>query len=141
MDDIPPCDTLGDRARRAAASTSGFFSLAETAMMAANRYRLSHRAQRGERGARLALALLAQTDTLLGVILLGNNLINAGAATLDRGDHRAAVRRGQARARRWARSPITFLILVFSEITPKVDRRRARRPHRAARRATCSRRC
>ena len=47
-------------------------------MMAANRYRLKHRAQRGERGAKLALALLAQTDKLLGVILLGNNLINAG---------------------------------------------------------------
>ena len=51
-------------------------------MMAANRYRLKHQAQRGARGARLALALLAQTDQLLGVILLGNNLINAAAATL-----------------------------------------------------------
>ena len=51
-------------------------------MMAVNRYRLKHRAQRGNRGAKLALALLAQTDKLLGVILLGNNLINAGAATL-----------------------------------------------------------
>jgi hypothetical protein len=50
---------------------SGFFSVAETAMMAANRYRLKHQAQRASRGARLALALLAQTDRLLGVILLG----------------------------------------------------------------------
>ncbi|HEY3565498.1 MAG TPA: CNNM domain-containing protein, partial [Casimicrobiaceae bacterium] len=56
--------------------TSGFFSIAETAMMAANRYRLKHRAQRGARGARLALSLLNHTDRLLGVILLGNNLIN-----------------------------------------------------------------
>ncbi|HEY5862964.1 MAG TPA: CNNM domain-containing protein, partial [Casimicrobiaceae bacterium] len=61
---------------------SGFFSVAETAMMAVNRYRLKHRAQRGNRGAKMALALLAQTDKLLGVILLGNNLINAAAATL-----------------------------------------------------------
>ena len=51
-------------------------------MMASNRYRLKHRAQRGNRGARRALGLLAQTDRLLGVILFGNNLINAGAATL-----------------------------------------------------------
>src|SRR5215207_8375303 len=61
---------------------SGFFSIAETAMMAANRYRLKHRAQRGNKGAKLAMALLAQTDRLLGVILFGNNLINAGTATL-----------------------------------------------------------
>ena len=61
---------------------SGFFSVAETAMMAANRYRLKHRAEQGNRGAKLAMALLAETDRLLGVILLGNNLINAAAATL-----------------------------------------------------------
>ena len=62
--------------------SSGLFSVAETAMMAVNRYRLRHRAQRGNRGAKLTIALLAQTDKLLGVILLGNNLINAAAATV-----------------------------------------------------------
>ena len=98
---------------------SGAFSLAETAMMAANRYRLKHQAQRGARGARLALSLLAQTDKLLGVILLGNNLINAAAATLaslitvrlfGQGEWPLAV----------GTVAVTFLILVFSEITPKV---------------------
>ena len=98
---------------------SGFFSIAETAMMACNRYRLKHRAQRGNRGARLALALLAQTDRLLGVILFGNNLINAGAATLAGvitgrmlGEGELALATGTV--------AVTFLILVFSEITPKV---------------------
>jgi Mg2+/Co2+ transporter CorB len=98
---------------------SGFFSIAETAMMAVNRYRLKHRAQRGNRGAKLSLALLAQTDKLLGVILLGNNLINAGAATLTAvltarlfGEGKLALAVGTL--------AITFLILVFSEITPKV---------------------
>lgn len=98
---------------------SGFFSIAETAMMASNRYRLKHRAQRGNRGARLALALLAQTDQLLGVILFGNNLINAGAATLAGvitgrmlGEGELALAAGTV--------AVTFLILVFSEITPKV---------------------
>jgi len=61
---------------------SGFFSIAETAMMAANRYRLKHRAARGDQGAKLALTLLGETDRLLGVILFGNNLLNAGTATL-----------------------------------------------------------
>ena len=51
---------------------SGFFSIAETAMMAVNRYRLRHRAKQGAHGAKLALSLLAQTDKLLGVIRLGD---------------------------------------------------------------------
>ena len=99
--------------------TSGFFSIAETAMMAANRYRLKHQAQRGARGARLALALLAQTDKLLGVILLGNNLLNAAAATLASIITVRLFGQGE-----WPLAlgtvAVTFLILVFSEITPKV---------------------
>jgi len=99
--------------------TSGFFSIAETAMMAANRYRLKHQAQRGARGAKLALALLAQTDRLLGVILLGNNLINAASATIASIITVRLFGRGE-----WALAlgtvAVTFLILVFSEITPKV---------------------
>jgi Mg2+/Co2+ transporter CorB len=98
---------------------SGCFSLAETAMMAANRVRLRHQAQRGSAGARRALALLAQTDKLLGVLLLGNNLINAASATIATiltarffGDGKFALALGTV--------AITFLILVFSEITPKV---------------------
>ena len=47
---------------------AGFFSIAETAMMAVNRYRLKHQAQRGARGAKLAMNLLGMTDKLLGVI-------------------------------------------------------------------------
>ena len=59
MDDVP-LSTLG-AALVVCLATSGFFSIAETAMMAVNRYRLKHRAQRGERGAKLALALLGKT--------------------------------------------------------------------------------
>ncbi len=46
-------------------------------MMAINRYRLRHAAESGVRGAMRAQALLDQTDKLLGVILLGNNLVNS----------------------------------------------------------------
>src|SRR5690242_13390258 len=88
-------------------------------MMAANRYRLKHQAARGARGAKLALSLLARTDRLLGVILLGNNLINAAAATIASiitvrlfGQGEAALALGTI--------VVTFLIVVFSEITPKV---------------------
>jgi Mg2+/Co2+ transporter CorB len=98
---------------------SAFFSIAETAMMAANRYRLKHAAQRGNRGARLAMALLAETDRLLGVILFGNNLINAGAATLS-GVITARLLGAGELALAASTVVVTFLILVFSEITPKV---------------------
>ena len=98
---------------------SGFFSIAETAMMAANRYRLKHRAQRGNHGAKLALALLDRTDRLLGVILFGNNLLNAGTATLAGVITARLLGEGEL-ALAASTVVVTFLILVFSEITPKV---------------------
>lgn len=98
---------------------SGFFSLVETAMMAANRHRLRAAATTHQRGAQLATRLLAQTDRLLGVILLFNNLINAAAATLV-----SVITIEFFGEQKWALGvgtlAVTFLILVFSEITPKV---------------------
>lgn len=98
---------------------SAFFSMSETSMMAANRYRLRHKASQGHRGARLALSLLASADKLLGVILLGNNLVNAGAATLV-----SVICISLIGEDKWALGiatlATTFIILVCSEITPKV---------------------
>ena len=98
---------------------AGFFSIAETSMMALNRYRLRALVRLGNRGARIAAELLAQTDKLLGVILLGNNLVNAAAATLVGviaiqlfGNDKIVLMMGTL--------VVTFLILVFAEITPKV---------------------
>ena len=98
---------------------AAFFSIAETAMMAVNRYRLRHRARKGERAARLTLQLLDKTDKLLGVILLGNNLINAAAATLTTVITVRLFGQGEL-ALGLGTLAITFAILVFSEITPKV---------------------
>ncbi len=98
---------------------SGFFSIAETSMMALNRYRLRHLAKVGHRGARLAAQLLARTDKLLGVVLLGNNLINAASAALV-----TVITFRFFGESEWALSiatvTVTFFILVFSEITPKI---------------------
>jgi Mg2+/Co2+ transporter CorB len=98
---------------------SGFFAMAETSMMAVNRYRLKHMAKSGHRGARLAEWLLSRTDKLLGVVLLGNNLINAAATSLLTvvamrmfGANEVAISIATVTA--------TFLILVFGEVTPKV---------------------
>jgi Mg2+/Co2+ transporter CorB len=98
---------------------SAFFSIAETSMMSLNRYRLKHLVKEGHRGARLAQHRLDRTDRLLGVILLGNNLINSASSVLatvicvrlfGEGEITLAIATGL----------ITFFILVFSEITPKV---------------------
>lgn len=98
---------------------SAFFSISETSMMALNRYRLRHLAKTGHRGARLAAQLLSHTDRLLGVVLLGNNLINAAAAALVTvitfrlfGESELALTLGTL--------AVAFAILIFSEITPKV---------------------
>jgi Mg2+/Co2+ transporter CorB len=98
---------------------SAFFSISETSMMALNRFRLRHLVQSRNRGARLASDLLAKTDKFLGVVLLGNNVINAASALLvgeivrrEIGDSEFALLIATGAA--------AFAILVFSEITPKV---------------------
>lgn len=98
---------------------SAFFSISETSMMALNRYRLRHLVKTGHRGARLASQLLSRPDRLLGVVLLGNNLVNAAAAALITvitfrlmGESELALSIGTV--------AVTFFILVFSEISPKV---------------------
>ncbi len=117
MDDIPLTVQLGALALLLA--ISAFFSLSETAMMASNRFRLRHLAQNGHSGAQKALSLLNTTDKMLGVILLGNNLINSAAATLVSvitielfGEGKWALGAGTL--------AVTFAILVFAEITPKI---------------------
>jgi Mg2+/Co2+ transporter CorB len=98
---------------------SGFFSIAETSLMSLNRYRLRHLVKEGNRGAKLASALLAKTDKLLGVILLCNNFANAASATLVTVITVELFGEGE-----WVLMigtlSVTFAILVFSEISPKV---------------------
>ncbi|HTQ74667.1 MAG TPA: CNNM domain-containing protein [Burkholderiales bacterium] len=98
---------------------SAFFSIAETGMMAVNRYRLRALERTGHRGARIASDLLRETDKLLSVLLAGNTLVNAGITmivgvmTIDLFGH-DKVFLGAATI------VVAFLILVFAEITPKV---------------------
>lgn len=98
---------------------SGFFSISETSLMAVSRFRLKHLAKKGNKGALLATKLLNQTDKLLSVILLCNNFCNAASATLVTviavhfyGEQEFIIMAGTLIT--------TFLILIFSEISPKV---------------------
>jgi Mg2+/Co2+ transporter CorB len=98
---------------------SAFFAMAETALMAANRYRLRHMAKRGSRRAITTLWLLDRTDKLLSLVLIANTLINAMATalvtaiaiqTFGHDDNVITISTGV----------VAFLLIVFAEISPKV---------------------
>ena len=108
---------------------SAFFAMAETALMAANKYRLRHLARRGHRGAITTLWLLDRTDKLLSLVLIANTLINAMAtalvtaiAILFFGHEESVIT--------IATAVVAFLLIVFAEISPKVIG--ARYPERIA---------
>ncbi|OPX56220.1 Mg2+ and Co2+ transporter CorB, contains DUF21, CBS pair, and CorC-HlyC domains [Oceanospirillum multiglobuliferum] len=95
---------------------SGFFSSSETGMMSLNRYRLSHRAKNKDRAALRVSRLLERPDRLIGVILIGNNFVNILASSIATiiairlyGDAGIAI----------ATALLTFVILIFAEVTPK----------------------
>ena len=96
-----------------------WFSAAETSMMAINRHRLNHLIRKGNRSAKLTGRLLSKIDKLLGSILFGNTLLNVAAAAITNivilrlfGTSELALLAGTL--------IITFLLLVFSEIMPKI---------------------
>ncbi|WP_305403204.1 HlyC/CorC family transporter [Photobacterium leiognathi] len=95
---------------------SAYFSSSETGMMALNRYKLRHMANQGHKGAKRVEKLLSRTDRLIGLILIGNNLVNILASAIATilgmrlyGDAGVAIATGA----------LTILILVFAEVTPK----------------------
>ncbi|MGB6137511.1 MAG: CNNM domain-containing protein [Shewanella sp.] len=95
---------------------SAYFSGSETAMMSLNRYRLRHLAGNGHKGAQRALKMLDRPDRLIGLILIGNNLVNILASAIATivgmrlfGDMGVAIATGV----------LTLVVLVFAEVTPK----------------------
>jgi Mg2+/Co2+ transporter CorB len=93
--------------------------MAETALMAANKYRLRHLAKRGHRGAITTLWLLDRTDKLLSLVLIANTLINAMATALVTAI--AILFFGHAESViTIATAVVAFLLIVFAEISPKI---------------------
>lgn len=95
---------------------SAFFSSSETGMMALNRYRLRHLVKDKHRGAMLANSLLEKPDRLIGLILLGNNLVNILAASIATV---IAVRMMGEIGIAVAPIVLTPVILIFAESAPK----------------------
>lgn len=95
---------------------SAYFSSSETSMMSLNRYRLRHMAKDNHKVAIRVEQLLKQPDKLIGLILIGNNLVNILASALATilgqrlfGDAGIAIATGV----------LTLVILIFAEVTPK----------------------
>ncbi|VAW51996.1 Putative membrane protein YfjD [hydrothermal vent metagenome] len=84
--------------------------------MTLNRYRLKSLADKGHKGARLATRLLNRPDRLLGLILLGNNIVNIFAATIATV---IALRLYGEIGLAIAPIALAFVILIFAEVTPK----------------------
>jgi Mg2+/Co2+ transporter CorB len=85
-------------------------------MMSLDRYRLKHLREQNHKGARRASRLLKRPDRLIGLILIGNNLVNVLAAAIVTivairlmGDAGIAI----------GSLLLTLVLLVFAEITPK----------------------
>jgi len=107
--------------------TSAFFSAAETSLISLNRYRLRHLVRAKHPGAMRAARLLEKPDRFIGFILLGNNFANTAASVIATllsqryfDDFGLAIATGL----------LTFVLLVFSEVTPKTLA--ALRPERIA---------
>ncbi len=100
---------------------SAFFSGSETALISFRKMRLKHLVRKGHKGALLVDRLLRKTDRLLATILVGNNLVNVAASVLT---GVLAIEWlepifGEEVAMLVATLAMTFLLLIFAEITPK----------------------
>lgn len=103
---------------------SSLFSSAETAFTMVNRHRLRALAEEGNKKAARVLSLVEKPDKMLCAILIGNNIVNLSASSLT--TTLAIDLAGQAGFDKnssafigIATGILTFLILIFGEITPK----------------------
>ncbi len=95
---------------------SAFFSGSETALTASNRAKLHGMAEKGNAGAKRALALSEESEKLIGSVLLGNNLVNILSAAL--ATSLFTILAG-ANGVIVATAVMTALVLVFAEVLPK----------------------
>jgi Mg2+/Co2+ transporter CorB len=95
---------------------SAFFSMAETAMTAASRPRLHALARQGSRRAKIVNEIRAHSESLIGTVLVSNNLVNILASALATS---ALIAMFGEVGVAYATAVMTVLVLVFGEILPK----------------------
>lgn len=97
-------------------SLSAFFSSSETALTTVSQIRMRNLADEGNKRAKKVLTVTANPPKMLSAILIGNNIVNLSASSMATalviavfGNKGVAIATGI----------LTFLILIFGEITPK----------------------
>ena len=98
-------------------AVSAIFSAAETALTGASRGRMHQLEKDGDRAARRVNRLISDRETMIGSVLLGNNLINILASALVTQVLTKTIPGGLGIAA--ATGLMTVLVLVFAEVLPK----------------------
>lgn len=95
---------------------SAYFSGTEISLASVNRIHMMSRASKGSKGAERVLKILDNFDETLSVLLIGNNIVNIGCATL------SAVIAAQI----WGTAAVslsaiftTVILFIFGEMLPK----------------------
>ena len=95
---------------------SAFFSSSETALTTVNQIRMRTLADNGDKRAARVLHVTGNPGKMLSAILIGNNIVNLSASSISTslaihlfGNTGAGIATGN----------LTFLILIFGEVTPK----------------------
>lgn len=95
---------------------SAYFSATETAFSSLNKIRIKNLANNGNKRAALVLRMCGDYDRLLSTILIGNNIVNIGSASLATvvftkhyGDFGVTL----------STVVMTVMVLIFGEISPK----------------------
>lgn len=95
---------------------SAFFSGTETSVLSLNRYRLKHKANKGDKVAKKLFSMISKPDKFLVLVLIGNNLVNICASSIATilaleycGNYAIAI----------STFGLTLIVLIFCEITPK----------------------
>lgn len=94
---------------------SGYFSGTEISLASVNRIHMMSKASKGKKGAERVLWVLDNFDEALSVLLIGNNIVNIGCATL-------ATALTMPFGAKWvtvATVVATVVIFIFGEILPK----------------------
>lgn len=95
---------------------SGFFSASETALLSLSKIRIRHMVEEEVKGAKLVEKLIENPDKFLGAVLLANNVVNIGSASLA-----SAIAASFFGSNAVVISTVimTMLVLLFGEIIPK----------------------
>lgn len=95
---------------------SAFFSSSETALTTVNQIRMRTLADNGDKRAAQVLHVTGNPGKMLSAILIGNNIVNLSASSISTS---LAIHLFGNTGAGIATGILTFLILIFGEVTPK----------------------